>query len=203
MGLTVYGSPRSRTMRVLWVAEELGLDYAHVPLAFDDEALKSPDFLAMNPAGAVPTIVDGDLALSESLAITMYLSKAYGWDGDGPLYPLDAHVEAQVWRWTLWAQQHLEPWVQNDKLPAPLRHAIDGHAGLLIERSLGVLEKALSERAWLTGAEFTVGDLNVAGVLSPSRAAKLDLTAFPSVTDWLARCYGRPAAVVARQRFQA
>jgi glutathione S-transferase len=203
MGLTVYGSPRSRTMRVLWIAEELGLDYEHVPLAFDDDALKNPEFLAMNPAGAVPTIVDGDLVLSESLAITMYLAKARGQDGGAPLYPRDTGAEARIWRWTLWAQQHLEPWVQNDKLPAPLRDAIDTHAGPLIEQSLRVLENALSDRSWLASAGFTVGDLNVAGVLSPSRAIKLDLSAFPLVVDWLARCYARPAAIATRQRFQA
>jgi glutathione S-transferase len=203
MGLTVYGSPRSRSMRVLWIAEELRLDYEHVPLAFDDDALKNHKFLAINPAGAVPTIVDGDLTLSESLAITMYLDKAHGQDGETPLYPRDAGAEAQVWRWSLWAQQHLEPWVQNDKLPTPLRDAIDAHAGPLIKHSLGVLEKTLTERAWLAGARFTVADLNVAGVLSPSRAIKLDLSTFPATVDWLGRCYSRPAAIVIRQRFQA
>ncbi len=49
MPLAIYGSPRSRTMRVLWVAAELGLEYEHVPLAFDDPALKAPAFLKLNP----------------------------------------------------------------------------------------------------------------------------------------------------------
>ena len=92
MTLTIYGSPRSRTMRTLWVAAELGLDYSHVPLAFDDPALKSPEFRRVNPAGAVPAIVDDGFALSESLAINLYLAKKYGSSGAEPLYPPARHA---------------------------------------------------------------------------------------------------------------
>ena len=68
MAITIYGSPHSRTMRVLWMTTELDLDYEHVPYEFDDPRLKQPDYLGLNPAGTIPTLVDGDFALSESLA---------------------------------------------------------------------------------------------------------------------------------------
>ncbi|HTX49653.1 MAG TPA: glutathione S-transferase N-terminal domain-containing protein, partial [Caulobacteraceae bacterium] len=71
MALTIHGSARSRTMRVLWMATELGLDFEHDPIAFDDPRLKSPPFLALNPAGAIPTIEDDGFALAESLAINL------------------------------------------------------------------------------------------------------------------------------------
>jgi glutathione S-transferase len=58
MALTIYGSPRSRTMRVLWMAAELDLEFEHDPVAFDDPWLKSDEFLQLNPAGAIPTIED-------------------------------------------------------------------------------------------------------------------------------------------------
>ena len=103
----------------------------------------------------------------------------------------------------MWAQQHLEPWVQKDALPAALKAAIDAHAGPLIDRALGALDRALVGRDWLVGARFGVGDLTVAGVLSPSRAAGLTLDDHPNVRDWLQRCYARLAAVAARRRFQA
>jgi glutathione S-transferase len=201
MALTIYGSPRSRTMRVLWTAAELGLDYAHVPLAFDDPALKTPAFLALNPAGAVPTIVDDGFALSESLAINLYLTKTYGTAGARPLYPRTKEGEASAWRWSLWAQAHLEPWVQQDALLASLRAAVGETARTVVEPALGLLDRVLDDRTWLLGDDFTVADLNVAGVLSPSRAARLDLTDFAKLRDWLARCYGRPAAVATRARF--
>lgn len=200
MALTVYGSHRSRTMRVLWMAAELGLDYTHVPLAFDDPMLKAADFLRINPAGAVPAIVDDGFALAESLAINLYLAKKYG--AGGTLYPATVEGEAEVWRWSLWAQGHLEPFVQRDALLAELRAAIGKHGRVAVSKALTHLERTLAERSWLVGAQFTVADLNVAAVLSPSRAEHLPLVDFPQVKDWLMRCWGRPAAVATRQRFK-
>src|SRR5689334_19631901 len=130
MGLTLYGSPRSRTMRVLWTLAELGLDFEHIPLAWDDPALKSPQFLALNPAGAVPVLVDDGVAVAESLAINLYLTRRYG----AGLYPDDDPGEAQVLRWTLWAQGQLEPWVQQDARLAGLRAAMAAEARAEIAR---------------------------------------------------------------------
>ena len=201
MALTIYGSPRSRTLRVLWMAAELGLDYQHVSLAFDDPELKSPAFLALNPAGAIPTIVDDGLALSESLAINLYLAKRYGSAGAEPLYPGTIEGEAQAWRWSLWAQGQLEPWIMRDALLADLRAAAAEHVAPMVTSALATLERALTGRAWLLGEAFTVADLNVAAVLSPSRAEHLDFTPYPNVRNWLAGCYARPAAVAARRRY--
>ena len=188
-------------MRTLWTAAELSLDYTHVPIAFDDPALKASEFRRINPAGAVPVIVDDGFALSESLAINLYLTKKYCSGGAEPLYPQTLEGEANVWRWTVWAQSHLEPWVQRDALLADLRAVVAGHAAGVIERALGILEATLAERSWLAAAYFTVADLNVAAVLSPSRAAHVDLTRHLHVRDWLTRCYARPAAVATRERF--
>ena len=185
-------------MRVLWAAAELNLAYDHVSLAWDDPALKQPDFQRLNPAGAIPTIVDDGFALSESLAINLYLAKRYG---SGHLYPTDPRAEAEIWRWTLWVQGHLEPWVQQDALLADLRAAIAPHAQVAIAAALGNLDRAMARQAWLVGDDFSIGDLNVAAVLSPSRARHLDLAPYPYFSDWLQRCYGRPAAVATRQRF--
>jgi glutathione S-transferase len=199
MALTIYGSHRSRTMRVLWMAAELGLDYTHVPLAFNDPALKGAAFLRINPAGAVPAIVDDGFALTESLAINLYLAKKYG-VGD-TLYPSTPEGEAEAWRWSLWAQGHLEPFVQRDALLADLRAAIGEHGRVAVARALAHLERFLGERPWLVGDDFTVADLNVAAVLSPSRAEHLPLSDYPKVKAWLSRCYGRPAAVATRRRY--
>jgi glutathione S-transferase len=199
--MIIYGSPRSRTMRVLWTAAELELDYEHVPLAFDDPRLKQADYVRLNPAGTVPTIVDDGFALSESLAINLYLAKRYGSNGEAPLYPASAQDEASVWRWTLWAQSHLEPWVQQDALLADLRQAIGSHSRATVNAALAVLDAVLSERNWLVSEHFTVGDLNVASVLSPSRTIHLDLTPYRHVDNWLHRCCARPAALATRRRF--
>ena len=201
MALTIYGSPRSRTMRTLWMAAELGLDYTHVPLTWDDPRLKAPAFQALNPAGTIPTIVDDNFPLAESLAINLYLAKKYGACGPTPLYPQSAAGEAEAWRWTLWAQGHLEPWVQRDALLADVRDAIAAAAGTLAAKGLTTLNGILGDRRWLVGEHFSVADLNVACVLSPSRAAAIDMSAFPNVEAWHRRCYERPAAIAVRQRF--
>jgi glutathione S-transferase len=201
MALIIYGSPRSRTLRTFWAAEELGLAYEHVPIAWDDPALKTPAFLALNPAGTIPIIVDDGVALAESLPINLYLAKRYGSAGPAPLYPAGLEGEAGAWRWSLWAQAHLEPWVQRDAWSAPVRETAAEVLAAARRRGLGVLQTALAGHPWLLGEVFTVADLNVAGVLSPSRSSDLPLTDYPQVQAWLGRCYDRPAARAVRARF--
>jgi glutathione S-transferase len=201
VSLTIYGSPRSRTMRVLWMAEELGLSYEHVPYEFDDPRIKSLEYLLLNPAGAVPTIVDDGFSISESLAINLYLAKKYD-RGTSRVYASSPKEEASIWQWTLWVQGHLEPWVQKDQLLQALIRAIGDHAGAMIRRSLGTLSLALESSHRLVGSRFTVADLNVAAVLSPSRSKSIDLSNFPEVEAWLGRCYARPVAGRVRARYQ-
>jgi glutathione S-transferase len=198
MALTIYGTPRSRTMRVLWTAAELGLDYEHVPITVEDPWLKSAEFLSVSPNGTIPAIVDDGFALAESMAINLYLTKRYA---TGRLYPESLDREASCWRWSLWAQGQLEPWIMQDARLATLRAAASDAMREEVERALRLLDATLADRAFLLSEGFTVADLNVAGVLSPSRATKLDFARFGAVSAWLDRCYARPAAVDVRRRF--
>jgi glutathione S-transferase len=179
-------------MRVLWAATELGLNFEHIPVAWSDPYLKTPSYLRINRAGRVPAIDDDGFHLSESLAINLYLAKKTG----SELYPATLQDEARAWSWTLWATADLESLLHRDaRLPAVTAEA----AGAVAE-ALGILDGALMEQAYLLGERFTVADLNVAAVLSPTRAARLELEPFPAVRAWLGRCYGRPACVEARKR---
>lgn len=202
MALKVYGSPQSRTLRVLWMAAELGLEPELVPLAWSDPALKSPGFLEINPAGRIPAIDDDGFRLSESLAINLYLAKKAA----SPLYPAGLQGEAQAWSWTLWAMFDLEAPLDSLRrhrvlLPEAEREpAIVADALRRIGLGLARLEPALEGGRWLAGEAFGVADLNVACVLSPSRTALLDLGPWPAVRDWLERCRSRPACQAARRR---
>jgi glutathione S-transferase len=195
MALTIYGTTDSRTMRVLWAANELGLDFAHVPYEWNDPVLKSPEFLAINPAGAIPAIDDNGFRLGESLAIILYLARKYG---RPPLYPDTLEGEADVWRWALWAQAHLEPWVQGDAQLRDAMTALGRHKDAFLDRACTLLETTFAEHAYLRGADFTAADLCVAAILSPSRAGKLPLARYPRIRDWHHRCYARPAAIKTR-----
>ena len=201
MALTIYGSSRSRTMRTLWMAEELRLDYQHAPVVWDDPWLKTAEFLRLNPAGAVPTIDHDGFGLGESLAINLYLAKTFGSTGPTPLYPSDSKAEAQVWRWTLFAQAHLEPWVRRDGGRPVYDGSLAEFALAEAHKALTQLDAFLADHKWLVGEDFTVADFNVACVLSPSRTSSLDMTGHRPTLAWLSRCYGRPGAITARLKF--
>ena len=201
MVLTIYGSPQSRTMRTLWTAEELGLKYEHVPIPWTNPWLKSEAFRRVNPLGAVPAIDHDGFCLGESLAINLYLAKTFGSVGPEALYPVDPTKEADVWRWTLWAQAHLEPWVRRDGGRAVYDGPAAAIASAEAHKALDQLDAVLAQRAWLAEDRFTVADLNVACVLSPSRWWPLGMERHAPTGEWLARCYGRAAAKSVRVRF--
>src|SRR5690242_13628716 len=75
--LKIYGIARTRAFRALWMAMELGIDYEHDPVEIGDAGARTPEFLAINPNGRLPVIVDDGFVLFESLAITMYLAKKH------------------------------------------------------------------------------------------------------------------------------
>ncbi len=210
MALTLYGSPQSRTARVLWMLAELGIPFQHVPVAWDDPFLKSADFLRINPAGRIPAIVDDGVALSESLAINLYLARKYDSPGPRALYPATPEDEARTWSWMLWATFDLESPLDVIRrhraeiyLPAVERQpAVADEAAGRLEPALGLLDGVLARTPWLVGDHFSVADLNVAAVLSPSRTNLIELGPCPALRTWLARCYARPACLEARRALQ-
>ena len=98
--LRIYGIARTRAFRALWMAKELGLDYEHDPVEIGDAGARTPEFLAINPNGRLPVIVDDGFVLFELLAITLYLAKKHS---PGRLYPATLEGEARAWQWSLWA----------------------------------------------------------------------------------------------------
>ncbi len=198
---TLYGTSRSRALRALWGIEETGIAYSHQPLGFGAES-KSPDYLAVNPNGRIPALVDGSLQLFESMAINLYLAKRYG----GTLYPARAADEALAWQWSLWALSEIEPLQMRiviDQLfsPADKRNpktvagAIKG-----LQRPLRVLDAALAGRSWLLGDQFSVADLNLAAVMHLMKDIGFSCAEHAQVQRWLNACYARPALARALAR---
>jgi glutathione S-transferase len=193
--LRIYGIARTRAFRALWVAMELGLDFEHLPIEIGDAGAKSPEFLAINPNGRLPVIVDDGFVLFESLAITLYLAKKHGF---GTLYPAKLEDEAKAWQWSFWAIAEVDRGVNiwslhAVRLPPEERNAALREEALkVIASPFRVLDAALAQQPYLLGDIFTVADLNVAAVIS--RAADMDLSSVPHLKDWLTRCLDRPAA---------
>jgi glutathione S-transferase len=202
MALKIYGVARSRAARVLWMAKELGLDYEHVKVDFATGETRRPEHLALNPNGHVPVIDDDALILWESMAINLYLAKKYG---AGGLYPSRLEDEARAWQWSFWGVTEVE----RPVLTAMMNRAIypesqrDPTAADAAEKTLaqplGVLEGVLARTAYLLGGNFTVADLNLASILAWARPARIDMSAFPKVAEWLTNCAERPAASATRQ----
>ncbi|HJQ83987.1 MAG TPA: glutathione S-transferase family protein [Candidatus Binatia bacterium] len=192
--IKLYGIPRSRTMRPLWMLEELGVPYETVKVSFVGDARK-PDYLRLNPNGHIPTLQDGDLVLWESLAINLYLARKH----DKGLWPKTVEGEGKAFQWSIWAMTELEEPVLTVLLnrvffPPEQRDAKKADdAAVRVKQPLSVLESALSGKEYLAGTAFGVADLNVAAVLSWAPLGGIDLAPTPNTKAWLERCTGRPA----------
>ncbi len=196
--LKIHGIPKSRAVRVLWAAEELGIPYEIVPVTMADKAHKQAPYLSINPNGRLPAIDDNGFHLSESLAINMYLAKKHG-----KLYPASLQDEARCWQWSLWtvfeidkqvndwaAHDHVLPEAQRD--PAKLKAALD-----VLAVPFGVLDGILGKQQFLvTPDAFSIADLNVASALY--RCNNMDFGARKNLARWYKACWERPAAKKAR-----
>ncbi len=196
--LKLYGAPKTRTVRTLWMMAELDLPYELIPISTHDRGNLAPDYLAVNPGGKVPAIDDDGFVLSESMAVNLYLAKKHG----GALYPATPQGEARAWQWSFWAVTEVDKTIidwalHSSVLPEAERDSRRARAARLeLERPLAVLENALKTETWLVEGRFTVADLNAASVMY--RALWMDLDDKPPVRDWLHRCWDRPAARQAR-----
>ena len=191
----IYGVRQSRAMRCYWAAEELGLAHEAVPVSFMGDT-KKPEYLAINPNGHIPALVDGDLKLFESLAINLYLAKRYDENG---LYPRSIADEARAIQWSFWAMTEVEaPALQvmlhtvimpeAQRSPKAVAEALEKLKG-----PLGVLDAALAGKKNLLGDTFTIADLNVASVVGMLARSGSDLSGTPNVARWLRACMDRPA----------
>ena len=192
--LTIYGVLRSRASRNVWLCHEAGIAFRQVPVIqayrlADPGAPDAPlhtrhaDFLRINPNGHVPTMVDGDLVLHESLAINLYLAKRYG----GALGPQDIAEDGLMGMWALWAATEAEPHTINilyhrvGKPPEERDPKIADAAIEALRLPFAALDHALAGTGWLVGGRFTVADINVAEVIRYAMPAPELFEAAPRV----------------------
>ena len=199
MTLKIYGIAASRAIRALWMAEELGLAYEHVPIHYRDDpdgplGKNNPDFRRANPLGRVPAIDDGGFALWESMAINLYLARKH----DRGLWPATVEGEGLAFQWSFFAVTEIDPdintWAANAiVLPEDKRDPAKAQAALeRLQRPLAVVDAALAHRPYLAGGAFSVAALNPAAALF--RARRVDHAARPTLARWLGDCFARPAA---------
>jgi glutathione S-transferase len=194
--LKIYGTAMSRASRTLWTAEELGLKFEHVPVGFADGGTKAADYLKINPNGHVPAIDDDGTILCESMAITLYLVEKYG---HAPLWPATVEGRGRAYQWSFWGMMEcegplLDIFRNRMMLPEGQRSekaVAEGIAAL--KKPLKVLDDHLKDHQHLLGRDFSVADLNVAGVLILAPMLQLDMSDVPAANAWLTKCLERPA----------
>lgn len=112
MTLTIHGIAASRAIRPLWAAAELGLVFEHVATPYQGGATRTPEFLALNPNGHIPVVIDhrpeGEVVIWESMACALYIARHHGVaDGTG-ITPFTPREDAEALRWTLWTVNEVE-----------------------------------------------------------------------------------------------
>jgi glutathione S-transferase len=193
--ITLYGISTSRAGRCVWALEEIGIPYTHVPIHFNDGSTRTPAYRAVNPNERIPTLVDGELILWESLAINHYLADRY----DGGLRPRTPEAAARALMWSFWGNNEIEnllrPLLRNRLfLQAADRNGGEGElAAEQLVKPLRILEGALADRDYLLGGAISVADLNVSHGMFWLPVAGVEMAAYPRLSGWLGRLADRPA----------
>jgi len=198
--MKLYGFPPSpNTWKVRAVAAQLGIKLELQLVDLPNGEQRTPGYLALNPTGRTPTLVDGDFKLWESTAIMQYLASR----STNSLWPNDARVRADIMRWQSWQLQHFAPdacvpltfqrLVKKRLNLGPPDQAIVDKALEAFKRDASVLDAHLAKQRYLVGQELTLADLSVAAVLVYANEAEMPLAQYPRVQEWSGRIYALPA----------
>jgi glutathione S-transferase len=189
-------SPNS--LRVRAVAEELGTKLEIIDVDLRKGENKSASYLAMNPNGKVPVLVDGDLVLWESRAINAYLASLHPERG---LYPDDPKKRAIIDQWSYWQAIHLSPAVQRvvfERFLKPMfgmgdtdEKAIEGPLKE-IDQLLPMLDANLVGKEWVAG-DLSLADFAMASTFVYRKGARIPFENAPNVAAWMGRMEARPS----------
>ncbi len=201
--LKIYGQPRSRAFRVLWMAKEAGIAYEHIPVSImvENAQCKEQWFVDLNPNARVPAIDDDGFVMWESAAINLYLAEKY----KSALFPATPEGRGRMLQWAFFTANDVEPpmitMFQNRVLfPPEKRNAALGDAAeAQLLGKLAILEGHLSKHPHFGGDTWDMADFMVASVVYTLTAIKYDLAKFPKLNAWLMASIERPAAKEARK----
>jgi glutathione S-transferase len=195
--LKLYYATQSRAVRPRWMLEEIGAPYELVRLNLAAGDQKKPAYLALNPNGTVPTLVDGDLVLFESAAVCQYLADKFPDARLAP--PAGTPARGLYYQWIHYAMSGLEPpaitiFVHTVHKPEAERipQLVD-EARLQLGAVLAVVEKALVGRDYIVGAGLTAADVMIGSTLGWCRMMGMVDPAHAAIAAYLGRLAARPA----------
>lgn len=182
--------------KVLWAIGELGLPYEHIDVGSIVGQLDTPEFLAMNPHGRIPVIMDGETTVWESNTIIRYLGATYG---EGTLWVTEPGQRSLADRWMDWELATLQPdflelfW-SFFRTPEDQRdHCAIQNSSSRCETHYRKLDAHLANQPYLAGDTFTVGDIPCATSLYRYLEMGIPVPALPNLMAWYERLTGREA----------
>lgn len=191
--LTIWGRLNSHNVKkIAWFAQELGIE--HVRHDVGGKFGMDAAYLAKNPNALIPTIEDGDLVLWESNAILRYLAARHG---GTRFWPADPVQRALADRWMDWqfsyADAQRDAFVNLIRRPAEARDAdAVARSAAASAKQMAILDRALAETPWLSGAEFGIGDVPMGVYVHTWRTLDIERPALAHVEDWYTRLQARP-----------
>jgi len=185
--MKLFWAPQTRAQRGIWLLEEAGIEYEmeRVELGGPD---RSDEFLAASPMGKVPAIVDGDVRMSESAAICVYVADRYC---PGTLAPaIDNPQRGQFLYWTMYTPAVVEPTMSEKVSNAETNRYRNGWGDF--DLMIDTWDKALEGKKWILGDQFTAADVMLgSSAIFLSMFNMLPDTA--NLGDYADRCLARPA----------
>ena len=195
--LKIWGRTNSvNVKKVLWAAEELGLEYQRIDAGLQFGVNKTPEYLKMNPTGLVPTIDDDGFVLWESHSIVRYLAAKHG---VGKLCPTDLRRRADAERWMDWTytfQRELQRplfWALVRTPPEKRDPDAIEAARKTCAELLKIPERYLAERAFLAGDELSIGDIPLGCHVQIWMRLPIERPPQPHLSAWFERLCARPA----------
>ena len=194
--MKLYGLGPTRSLRARWALQELDAEFEFVPVNLPAGENHYPDFLRLNPAGKLPVLVDGDLVLTESTAIVMYLAEKY--DAKG-LMPADLSERAQAYRWSMFATTELEQplWrIDRHSYLYPEDKRLSEDITLAREEFVAmaaILNRHMEGREFIVGDSISIADCVTAYTLDWGNEYEL-IDDCPNLKAYLERMYARPKA---------
>jgi glutathione S-transferase len=194
--MKLYEFAPTRSIRARWTLQELGVDFDAISVNLIKGEHRRPEFLAVNPAGKVPALVDGDMVLTESIAIVLYLADKYP---EKRLMPDEFGERAQALRWLLFTTTELEQplWrMAKHNVIYPEEKRLPAEVVLAREEFIAmaeVLDRHMAGRDFVVGDSVTVADFVLGHTLDWAQIGAL-LDGFPGLEAYRERLYARPHA---------
>ena len=194
--IKIYGTENSRAMRPIWTAEEMGLDYELIMMPFPPRVFMK-EYLDINILGTVPYMIDGDVKMTESVAISQYLVEKYG-PSDLQVQPNENDYPAYL-NWLYHSDATLtfpQTVVLRYKFQEPgvADAAIDGYSRWFVSR-LKLLEKSLDNREYLCSGRFTLADICVSYAINLADTLGIKQAFKPNIKRWSKNLFSRPAFI--------